>query len=102
MKLSAAGVLLDPDLPRAGRRDLDVLVGQDLGPAVFVYAHCCDHDDLLQQVLGALHATGTPRAWVPGDEVARARIIGERHERRSQIGLAAVPIIAAGVPADCA
>ena len=38
-----AGVLLDPHLSRAGRRHLDILIGEHLGAAILMYPHCCDH-----------------------------------------------------------
>ncbi len=47
-EIDAAGMVLDAHLALAGRRQLDVLVGQDFGPAVFVHPHRCDHDALLR------------------------------------------------------
>ncbi len=42
-EIDAAGVLLELDLARARRADLDILEGQNFRTAGFVYAHCCDH-----------------------------------------------------------
>ena len=48
-EIDAAGVLLDLDLARAGRGDLDLLVGQDFGTAGLVNPDCRDHVSLLDR-----------------------------------------------------
>jgi hypothetical protein len=40
----ARSVLPNLDLALAGRADVDLLVGQDLGAAVLVHPDCCYHD----------------------------------------------------------
>jgi hypothetical protein len=38
--IDAAGVVLDPKLPRSGSRHVDVFVSQNLRPADFMHAYC--------------------------------------------------------------
>jgi hypothetical protein len=42
-EIDAAGILLDLDLALPRRRDFNIVQCQNVGTAMFVYAHCCDH-----------------------------------------------------------
>ena len=47
MKFTPAARLLHLDLPLPRRADLDLLVGENFGPARLVHPDRCDHDPLL-------------------------------------------------------
>ena len=46
MKLTPAGVLLQPDLAGAGLADLDLFIGQDFGTADLMNSDCRNHTRL--------------------------------------------------------
>ena len=46
-KIDAAGVVLDANLACPRSRNSHILKGQNLRPAVFVYAYCRNHEPLL-------------------------------------------------------
>src|SRR5262249_52924900 len=68
----AGRALLDADLARAGRRNVDVFKGENFRTAGFVNPHCCDHGKYSSVTGGLRPALSTAQP------VRRAGIIGRR------------------------
>ena len=93
-EIDAGRVLLDPDLSLPGRGQLNLFIGQNLGPADLMHAHRSNHFTLLSCV------SGYPcRCLAAAPPLSRAIIGGRGKRARERLHL--LRLLPTGAPESC-